>query len=388
MSPSSPVTVRLDDDHLEALKEIARVTSFHNNKDFTHSDLIRDAVQKYLDRAKDNTFDIVVKDADAIAAIREEDPAAHEGVNVPLTRLEDTLNKMTGEDMLSHCGLSFNNPICRALKSRFKGAIERDSIARKVLMLDELPDGGVPNYERNFQTTIYQISRRGGVPDIIKEGDSFICDMFEIACAPSLKISQVYKFGWRYIVENAGKAAENVVREEDSNLLCAIEHSARDNNAVLTLVGMELENIDYAIDNITTDHFIAHNIIMSGTTYDILKAKHRSKGGDPCWRFKSVNVKTDTRSIYAGRCRDACIMLTPRAMDKIYLTNQRDETGVFVVPSFTDAQVFLTEEIKKLSIRFVYFVEIGMWLMSRSTAIIEFANPNDVIRPEENTSNS
>ena len=46
------VCVRVDRNDLQAIKELARKTSFEKNNDIYFSDLIREAIKEYLERRK------------------------------------------------------------------------------------------------------------------------------------------------------------------------------------------------------------------------------------------------------------------------------------------------------------------------------------------------
>lgn len=57
--------------------------------------------------------------------------------------------------------------------------------------MDELPQGALPRYERDVAATGTIISRRGGVPDQIIEGEEVIVPLFEIAARPTVRLSEI-----------------------------------------------------------------------------------------------------------------------------------------------------------------------------------------------------
>jgi hypothetical protein len=363
MSPSSPVTVRFNDNDLEKLKDIARCTSFQNNEDYSYSDLIRDAVQKYISDIP-NSPNLSTEE--------------HETSNImsPLQHTESTVSDMSGEDLLDLCGLNFNNPICRVLKKDFESKIKLESIARKVLALDECPQGGVLVYGKKMLENIHILSRRGAVPDLIDEGEEFNAEIFEIAANPTVRINTICHEKWNSLKETTKTAGEVIILEEDMNLINLFYYAAKADKSITFIPDIDIKHIDSIINKTVVNNFIPHNIIMSGVTYDILKAKHKSNGGDPCWQFLLSNSTTETRSTLAGKYRDATIMITPRAYNNIYLVNKNCKTGTFSTPPFNDISVMLSDETKKIRVGLIYCISLGMFVVSGNVSVIELSDEN------------
>lgn len=81
-------------------------------------------------------------------------------------------------------------------------SLEYQAVGRKLLMVDELPQGALARYERDVASVAHVISRRGAVPDQIQEGEEILVPTFEIAAHPTVRLSEI-KARRFYIVDRA-----------------------------------------------------------------------------------------------------------------------------------------------------------------------------------------
>ncbi len=65
------------------------------------------------------------------------------------------------------------------------------SIGRKLLVVDPLPQGALARYEKDIDVPAVVISKRGAVPEVIVEGADFLVNTFEISSYPQVRLSQV-----------------------------------------------------------------------------------------------------------------------------------------------------------------------------------------------------
>lgn len=65
------------------------------------------------------------------------------------------------------------------------------AVGRKLLLVDELPQGALARYERDVAAIAHIISRRGAVPDQIQEGEEILVPTFEIAANPQVRLSEI-----------------------------------------------------------------------------------------------------------------------------------------------------------------------------------------------------
>ena len=81
--------------------------------------------------------------------------------------------------------------LAQAMVEPIKRALEYQAIGRKLLMVDELPQGALARYEKDVASTAYVVSRRGGVRDRIVEGEEVLVPTWEIAANPQIRFSEI-----------------------------------------------------------------------------------------------------------------------------------------------------------------------------------------------------
>ena len=71
--------------------------------------------------------------------------------------------------------------LAQAMVEPIKIALEYQAIGRKLLMVDELPQGALPRYERDVAVVSYVIPKRGSVPDMLVEAEELLVPTWELA---------------------------------------------------------------------------------------------------------------------------------------------------------------------------------------------------------------
>jgi len=108
--------------------------------------------------------------------------------------------------------------LAQAMVEPIRRALEYQAVGRKLLMVDELPQGALARYERDVRSVAHVLPRRGAVPDQITEGEEILVPTFEIATNPQIRLSEI-KARRFYIVDRAQiKAKEAIQKEEDFNI--------------------------------------------------------------------------------------------------------------------------------------------------------------------------
>ena len=92
--------------------------------------------------------------------------------------------------------------LAQAMVEPIRRSLEYQAIGRKLLMVDELPQGALPRYERDVASIATVVARQGAVPDQIQEGEEVLVPTFEIAAHPTIRLSEI-KARRFYIVDRA-----------------------------------------------------------------------------------------------------------------------------------------------------------------------------------------
>ena len=148
-------------------------------------------------------------------------------------------------------------------------SLEYQAVGRKLLLVDELPQGAYARYERDVAATATVISRRGAVPDQIVEGEEILVPTFEIAARPTIRLSEI-KARRFYIVDRAQiKAKEAIQKEEDTNIFNALIAAAVNlgTQIVLNVGNLTVTSLNTAFRLIETHDLVATKIVMHATQF-------------------------------------------------------------------------------------------------------------------------
>jgi len=137
---------------------------------------------------------------------------------------------MTQEGKIA-LGQAMANPIRRNL--------DYQGVARKALVVDPLPQGALPVYDRDIDVAAVVISSNGTAPESRVFGDRVTIPEFEIVSNPTVRISEVKRRRFNVIDRAQQKARQEIQAQEDANVFAALkfagDSSLGGENAAVTL---------------------------------------------------------------------------------------------------------------------------------------------------------
>ena len=222
----------------------------------------------------------------------------------------------------------------------------------------ELPQGALPRYERDVAAVATVISRRGGVPEQIMEGEEVIVPLFEIAARPTVRLSEI-KARRFYIVDRAQiKAKEALQKEEDTNILNALIASAVNNgNQITNNVGNLTPNaLNAAFRDIEQHDLVATKIVVHARQF----ASIRMFGKE--FFDEATQREIITTGLY-GHFFTADIHVSSRMnADMVLVVASPDTVGVF--PIRQDITVLPADDPVRLRLGWVIYEEVGIAIMN------------------------
>lgn len=81
--------------------------------------------------------------------------------------------------------------LAQVMSNPIRTSLDYQGIGRKLFVVDPLPQGALPIYDKDVDAKAFVLSKRGAVPDQIIEGDRIQIPTFEIASYPQVRFSQV-----------------------------------------------------------------------------------------------------------------------------------------------------------------------------------------------------
>jgi len=243
--------------------------------------------------------------------------------------------------------------LAQAMVEPIRRSLEYQAVGRKLLMVDELPQGALARYERDVASTAVIVSRRGAVPDQIQEGEEILVPTFEIAANPTVRLSEI-KARRFYIVDRAQiKAKEAIQKEEDSNIFAALLAGANASGQVVTNFGsLSIASLNQAYMLIEQHDLVTAKIVVHATQY----ATIRTFGKD--FYDEATQREIITTGLY-GHLWTADIHVSSRMETTTVLVVASPETvGAF--PIRQDITVLPADDPKKLRLGWVIYEEIGI----------------------------
>jgi hypothetical protein len=242
--------------------------------------------------------------------------------------------------------------LAQAMIEPIKRALEYQAIGRKLLMVDELPQGALARYERDVASVAYVISRRGAVPDRITEGEEVLVPTFEIAVNPQIRLSEI-KARRFYIVDRAQmKAKEAIQKAEDTEILSDIDAAVRTNQTVTQSGDLTIGSLNYAFSTVESHDLTVAKIVMHPRQY----ADVRLFGRDV---YDEATRRDVLMSGLFGHLWTADIHVSHRVPEgKVFILAPAEYVGA--IPVRQDITVIPADNPKELRIGWVIYEEIGI----------------------------
>lgn len=242
--------------------------------------------------------------------------------------------------------------LAQAMVEPIKRALEYQAIGRKLLMVDELPQGALARYEKDVASTAYVVSRRGGVRDRIVEGEEVLVPTWEIAANPQIRLSEI-KARRFYIVDRAQmKAKEAIQKQEDTEILGDIEAAVRSDQTVTQSGDLSIASLNYAFSTIESHDLTVAKIVMHPQQY----ADVRLFGRDV---FDEATRRDVLMSGLFGHLWTADIHVSHRVPPgSVYLLAPAEYVGA--IPVRQDITVLPADDPKNLRLGWVIYEEIGV----------------------------
>lgn len=243
--------------------------------------------------------------------------------------------------------------LAQAMVEPIRRALEYQAIGRKLLMVDELPQGALARYERDVRSIAHVVSRRGAAPVQIQEGEEILVPTFEIVAYPTVRLSEI-KARRFYIVDRAQiKAKEAIQKEEDSNIFTALLAAVNGAHTVTATGGaLTITALNQAFSTIEAHDLTVAKIVMHAQRY----ADVRNFGKTV---FDEATQREVLTSGLFGHLWTADIHVSSRMpTTTVLLLAPADYVGAF--PIRQDITVLPADDPRNLRLGWVIYEEVGV----------------------------
>jgi len=115
-------------------------------------------------------------------------------------------------------GQAMANPIRRNL--------DYQGVGRRVLVIDPLPQGALPVYDRDIDVAAVVVASNGSAPESRVFGDRVTVPEFEVVSNPTVRIAEVRRRRFNVIDRAQQKARQEIQAQEDANIFAALDYAA------------------------------------------------------------------------------------------------------------------------------------------------------------------
>ena len=242
--------------------------------------------------------------------------------------------------------------LAQAMVEPIKRALEYQAIGRKLLMVDELPQGALARYEKDVASVAHVIGRRGAVPDRIVEGEEVLVPTFEIAVNPQIRLSEI-KARRFYIVDRAQmKAKEAIQKLEDTEILRDVNAAVRSNQTISQSGELTIASLNYGFSTIESHDLTVAKIVMHPRQYADLRLFGRDV-------YDEATRRDVLMSGLFGHLWTADIHVSHRVTEgSVYLLAPAEYVGA--IPVRQDITVLPADDPKNLRLGWVIYEELGI----------------------------
>lgn len=162
--------------------------------------------------------------------------------------------------------------LAQAMANPIRTSLDYQGIGRKLLVVDPLPQGALPVYDKDVDAKAYVISKRGKAPDQIIEGDRIQVPTFEIVAYPQVRFSQVKERRFNIIDRAQQRAKSDIMAVEDAEIFNLLDSAAQAVNPVTVSKTLTREALTSAFKEIEKHDLVVTKIVMNATTFADIRA--------------------------------------------------------------------------------------------------------------------
>lgn len=297
------------------------------------------------------------------AAVLEENTPSNMGLAGSPSLSDDKRDELISRAIMTQDG---KIALAQAMANPIRRNLDYHGIARRALVVDPLPQGAMPTYDRDIDVAAVVISSNGTGPESRVFGDRVVVPEFEIYANPTVRIAEVKRRRFNVIDRAVQKARQEMMAQEDANIFTALDAAASVEN-VLTdiadagLLKRDLVEIKQQIDRwdlVTTKYFMNINEFT-----DILKWGSGGGQGVGGGDFDPVTMREVLQTGLYAHIWGTDIMVS-KIVPPGTIYGAADPEFVGVMPIRQDIEVLPADEPKQLKLGWVVSEIIGIAIVN------------------------
>jgi phage capsid family len=243
--------------------------------------------------------------------------------------------------------------LASAMANPIRTSLDYQGIARKLLVVDPLPQGALPVYDRDVDAKAFTISKRGNAPEQLIEGERIQVPTFEVVAYPQVRFSQIKERRFNIIDRAQQRAKSDIMAVEDETCFSLIEAASNAVNPVTSVAGgLSRDAIASAFREVEKHDLAVTKIVMNAQAFADIR-KWGQNEFDPVTQHEVLQTGT------FGRLWSAEILVSKKVpLNTVYVLADPEFVGV--MPIRQDIQVIPADDARRLRVGWVVYEEIGM----------------------------
>jgi hypothetical protein len=141
-----------------------------------------------------------------------------------------SLNDTQRDEMIKQALMTQEGKIAlgQAMATPIRRNLDYQGVGRKALVVDPLPQGALPVYDRDIDVAAVVVSSNGTAPESRVFGDRVTIPEFEIVSNPTVRIAEVKRRRFNVIDRAQQKARQEIQAQEDANVFSALEFAGQE----------------------------------------------------------------------------------------------------------------------------------------------------------------
>lgn len=272
------------------------------------------------------------------------------------------------DDLISRAILTNDGKVAlaQAMANPIRRNLDYQGIARRALVVDPLPQGALPVYDRDIDVTAMVVSSNGTGVESRVYGERITVPEFELFSNPTVRIAEVKRRRFNVIDRAVQKARQEIMAQEDANVFAALDAASSAENTVQDIAdgGMlkrDLIEIKVQIDRwdlVTTKFFLNINEFT-----DIL---NWATGGGQGVGGGEIDPVTQREILQTGLFAHAwgADVMVSKIVPPGTVYGCADPEFVGVMPVRQDIEVMPADEPKQLKLGWVVSEIIGIGIVN------------------------
>lgn len=250
-----------------------------------------------------------------------------------------------------------------AITNSCRRNLDYQGIFRRALVVDMVPQGALPVYDRDIDVTATVCSANGTVPESRVMGERVVVPEWEIVSNPTARIKEVKTRRFNVIDRAVQKARQEIMAQEDANGFAALDAASTSDNTAQDLADTGMMKRDLVAIKRQIDRWdlVTAKFFMNINEFDdiLLWASSGTSAGE----IDPVTQREILQTGLFAKAWGADVMVS-KMVPAGTVYGAADPEFVGVMPIRQDIEVMPADEPRRLSVGWIVSEIIGIGILN------------------------